>query len=72
MPETSPMEFDLLVRRADAAGFYVNRHRSFDPLSQRGDLYLMPKRKIPGERPDTVLKFTTADEIHKWLHEYQR
>jgi hypothetical protein len=75
MPETSAMEFDLVVRRAREAGFFVQRHRDYEPLREQeggGDLYLMPQRKFRGEHVESVLKYTTSDEIHAWLHEYAK
>lgn len=63
MPETSQMEFDLLVRRARLVGMYVNRHRNWSPLDSGGDLYLMEQRTTKNPRPPTLLKFATAEEI---------
>jgi len=63
------MEFDLVVRRACAAGFYVNRHRNYDPCVETGgDLYLMERRKFAGEKCETLLRYTTPDQIYKWLN----
>jgi len=69
VPTTDDMEFDLVVRRARAAGFYVNRHRNFDPCREGGDLYLMPRRKFAGDHVETLLAYTTADQIYKFLNE---
>lgn len=67
MPETDEIEFDLLVRRAADLGYYVQRHRNWDPMRGTGDLYLAPRRRFPGEHVDTIMKYTTADDIHAYL-----
>jgi hypothetical protein len=69
MPATDEMEFDLLVRRARDAGFFVQRHKNYDPCREGGDLYLMPRRNFPAEHVESLLTYTTADEIHKFLTE---
>lgn len=68
MPETSAMDFDLLKRRADDLGFFVQRHRNYDPCMPGGDLYLQESRRFTGEHMDTILKFATADRIHAYLN----
>jgi hypothetical protein len=61
------MELDQLQKRAKAAGMYCNRHKACDPLSG-GDLYLMEaKRFKTAPMPPTILKFVTAEQIHKAL-----
>lgn len=66
--ETNDMEFDLLRRRADDLGFFVQRHRTWDPTRGTGDLYLAPRKQFRGEQVETILKFATADEIHAYLN----
>jgi hypothetical protein len=68
MPETSDEEFDLLKRRADDLGFFVQRHRNYDPCMPGGDLYLQERRRFTGEHMDSILKFATADRIHAYLN----
>ena len=68
MPETDEVEFDLLRRRAAELGFHVQRHRVFDPTLGNGDLYIMEKRRFPGEWLPTILKYATADDIHEYLN----
>jgi hypothetical protein len=71
--ETSEMEFDLVVRRARAAGFYVNRHKAWDPTrGDGGDLYMMPVRKFRSEQVETVLKYSTVDQVHEELGRIER
>lgn len=72
MPETDAVEFDLLRRRADAANCFVQRHRDYDPARGGGDLYLQPKRKFRSEHVESILRFATADEIHRKLGEIER
>lgn len=67
MAETSQMELDLLQRRADACGMYVNRHKSWDAARGGGDLYLQPKKKFRGDLNGNVLSYATEDEIHAQL-----
>lgn len=66
-------EFDLLRRRAEELGFFVQRHRQYDPCrGSGGDLYLMPKRKFRGEHVDTILKYASVDECHAYLNQIGR
>jgi hypothetical protein len=68
MSETPEKDFDLLARRAADLGYYVQRHRQWDPNFGTGDLYIMERRRFPGERLPTILKYATADEIHNYLN----
>lgn len=61
-------ELDLLRRRAADLGFFVQRHRQYDPCRGGGDLYLAPKKRFPGEHVDTLLRYSTADQIHEYLN----
>ena len=61
------MELDLLRRRADAAGYYVARHKSWDPTRGNGDLYLQRKKKFRNEPNEDVMRYSTADQIHARL-----
>ncbi len=67
MAETSRIELELLQRRADASNYYVNRHKGWDPTRGNGDLYLMRKVKFRTEPKETILRFSTADQIHAEL-----
>ncbi len=67
MSETSTMDFDLLRRRADEMGFFVQRHREWDPLRGNGDLYIAEKRKFREEHVDTILKYQSAAQLWKFL-----
>lgn len=66
------VEFDLLRRRAEELGLFVQRHRNYDPCRGTGDLYLMPKRRFRSERVETILKYATVDECHAFLNEVGR
>jgi hypothetical protein len=72
MAETDQMEFDLLQRRARAAGYYVNRHKNWDPARGTGDLYLQRAKKWRNEHEETLMSYATADEIHAALAEIER
>ena len=62
------MEFDLLVRRAQAAGYYVNRHKNWDPTRGTGELYLQRAKKFRNEHAETLAQANaTADQIHAAL-----
>jgi hypothetical protein len=70
--ETDDMELDLVQRRADAAGYYVNRHRNWDPARGTGDLYMQRKKKYRGdENGASILRYSTADEVHAKLGEIE-
>jgi hypothetical protein len=70
MPATDEIEFDLLVKRARDAGYYLNRHKTYDPCLEGGDLYIMPRRRFPQEHCETLLRYATADECHEFLNEH--
>ena len=68
MAETTNMELDLLQRRAWTVGCYVNRHRNWDPLSDTGgDLYLMDRKTRQNPKPETIIKFSTVQQIEDAL-----
>jgi len=73
MPEYDPeVELDLAQRRAVKLGLYVNRHRNFDPtIGGDGEYYLMPKRAYRGEAVTSLLRYTSLDQIHLWMNEYE-
>jgi hypothetical protein len=67
------MEFDLVQRRADAANYYIQRHKNWDPTRGNGDLYLQHKKKFRGDpNGESILRFATADEIHRKLGELEQ
>jgi hypothetical protein len=61
------MDFDLLRRSADEMGFFIQRHRNFDPCMPGGDLYIQEKRKFREEHMPTLRKFQTAEQIWNFL-----
>lgn len=66
--ETSQMELDLLQRRAELVGMYVNRHRQWDPLTDSGgDLYLMERKTRRNPKPPSMLRYATAEQINDAL-----
>ncbi len=67
--ETDELEFDLTKRRCEREGFYLGRHKNFDPAMGGGDLYLMPKQKFGGERNPSLLSYATSDQIHRYLND---
>lgn len=69
MRETDEIELDLLRRRADASNYYVNKHKGWDPTRGNGDLYLQRKVKFRTEPKETILRFSTAEQIHAKLTE---
>lgn len=69
MTETSELEFELTIRRAQREGFYVGRHAFYDPVRGTGDLYVMPRRTIEGERSERLLSYATSDQVHRFLNE---
>ncbi len=69
MAETSQMELELLQTRADAANFYVQRHKHWDPTRGNGDLYLQRKVKFRDEPKTDIMPFSRAEQIHAKLTE---
>lgn len=69
MPEPTEMEFDLLVRRARELGFFLQRHRHYDPCSPGGDLYIQEGRRFTGQHCETLLRYATEDQCWKFLNE---
>ena len=66
------MELDWLKIRADAAGYYVNRHRHWDAARGTGDLYMQRKKKFRGDpNGESILRYSTADEVHAKLGEIE-
>jgi hypothetical protein len=67
------MELDLLQRRADRAGYYVNAHLNWDPTRGTGSLYLQRKKKFRGDpNGESLLTFATEAEVHAKLAELER
>jgi len=64
-----PAEFDLLKRRADDLGLYLNEHRDADWFSD-AVFYIMPKRKSAGQPCPSLLKYATAEQCWKFLDRY--
>ncbi len=67
--ETDEVDFDLTKRRCEREGFYLGRHKNFDPVLGGGDLYLMPKQKFGGERNPSLLSYVDSDTVHHFLNE---
>jgi len=74
MSEVSDMELDLLRRRAVVAGsgYYVDRHKDWDPAQGNGELYLAHKRRSRNEHVATVLSYATPDQVHAKLGEIEK
>jgi len=66
--ETDELEFELTARRCEREGFYLGRHRNYDPAQGGGDLYLMPKQKFRDQRNPSLLSYATSDEVHAFLN----
>jgi hypothetical protein len=56
-----------LNNMARPLGFFVGRHRAFDPAMGGGQFYLMPKKQHPDERVKTLIKYKTFAEIEEFL-----
>lgn len=69
MAETSELEFELTRRRAEREGYFVERHRHYDPAQSPGDLYIQHIRKFRGEKMQSLLSYATSDEIHRYLND---
>jgi hypothetical protein len=67
--ETDELEFDLTRVRCEREGFYLGRHKNFDPTLGGGDLYVMPTRKFRDQRNPSLLSYATSDEVHHFLNE---
>ena len=65
-------EFDLIVRKADALGFHVQRHRQWDPNREGGPLYVQHRRKFREEHQDSLLRYATAEEVWQFLADRER
>jgi hypothetical protein len=66
---TDDLEFELTRRRCEREGFYLGRHKVFDPAQGGGDLYLMPKQKFRDQRNPSLLSYATPDEVHAYLND---
>ena len=74
--ETEPTEFENLQRRGKLLGLRVDRHKSFDPITDNGgDLYLQQRKAIfqyetgSTGNPPSLLKFATAEQVAAYLSE---
>jgi hypothetical protein len=72
--ETAEMELELLRRRAEASGHYVNRHKTFDSTMPGGDLYLMEKRTRWNAKRHlpSIIRYATAEHVHAKLTEIEQ
>lgn len=66
---TDDLEFELTRRRCEREGFYLGRHKNFDPVMGGGDLYLMPRKKFGDQRNPSLLSYATSDEVHAYLND---
>ena len=66
---TDDLEFELTRRRCEREGFYLGRHKNFDPVMGGGDLYLMPRKKFGDQRNPSLLTYSTPEQIHRYLNE---
>ena len=69
------LEFEALRQFAWANKFFAQVHRNFIPKpgqDPRSCWYLQKKRDKanPDVHIDTILKFSTAEEIHNWITAY--
>jgi hypothetical protein len=67
------LEFEALKNFAWQNGFFAQIHRNFTPRpgQERNCWYLQKSNKHnPGVHQDTILKFSTAEEIHNWIVAY--
>ncbi len=72
------LEYDALREFARALGFHAQIHQGFDRLRARPGRehafwYLQrAKKQNPSVAHEpTILKFSTAEEVYKWLNEYR-
>ena len=62
-------ELELMQRKAEAFGLYVNEHRNFDPCrGSAGSLFVMDKRKFRGEQCRTHLSYASAEMVWDLLN----
>jgi hypothetical protein len=73
------LEYDALRNFAWSLGFFAQVHRNFDPLRQRPGRenacwYLQRSKKFGGrlEHEQSILRYSTAEEIYAWLNEYRK
>jgi hypothetical protein len=61
-------ELELMQRKANAFGLYVNKHRNFDPgRGSAGNLFVMDKRRFPDEQCKTHLSYASAQMVWDFL-----
>lgn len=56
-------ELELMRRKADALGLYVNEHRQYDPCRSNGPLYVADKKKHHTDRPVTHLRYASPQMV---------
>ena len=70
-------EYDAVRNFAWASGFFAQVHKSFDPLlaapeRKNAFWYLQRRKKFGGEHENTILKYSTAEEIYAWINEHRK
>jgi hypothetical protein len=72
MPFDESTEFELLKRRCNAVGLYVNRHREFDATFGTGDLYIMPRKTHANPKPLSLLTYATLEQAHAFVNQWTK
>jgi len=70
MAITDDVELGFLIKRANACGCFVQRHRVADPMD--GDLYLQERRSRGNPKPPSIVRYATADQVHAALERIER
>jgi hypothetical protein len=75
--DDAALEFEALRQFAWHHGFFAMVHRNFKPLpgqDPRRCWYLQRKRDRanPHVHMDTILKYSTAEEIHAYIDEHRK
>jgi hypothetical protein len=63
-----PIDLELMQRKADALGYYVNEHKVFDPCRGNGSLYVQDKRKSRGQSVTSHLRYATPEMVWDLLN----
>jgi hypothetical protein len=79
MPPLDEAEsYDALRNYAWSLGFFTQKHRNFDPLRQapgreNACWYLQRSNQHqPGMHQDSILRYSTYQEVRAWLDEFKR
>jgi hypothetical protein len=71
------LEYDLVKNFAWHHGFFAQVHKNFNPLlaapgRENAFWYLQRRKKFGNEHEQSILKYSTAEEVYAWINEHRQ